>query len=81
MIETIKGLLKRKENPRIIAIQSLQSHYEERMQGGLSLKNKIRRSVGLPLVEEAPLIIDQYQDITSTLSLTMDEIKQKESDG
>ncbi len=71
--------MKRKENPRIIAMQRLQAHYEDRMNGGLSLKNKVRRSVGLSLVDEASLTEEQYQDIMSKILSTVDEIKRNEN--
>ncbi len=75
----LKDCLKRKEdNPRIKMLETLQSHYKDQSEGGLSLTNKVRQSVGLTLVKQAPLTDEQYQNITATLLLTEDKIKQKE---
>jgi hypothetical protein len=73
----LKGFLKRKKNPRIEMLQTLQAHYRDRARGGLTLTNKVRQSVGIALTEQIPLTDEQADELVGFLESTKEHLCQK----
>jgi hypothetical protein len=73
----LKGFLRRKKNPRIEMLQTLQTHYRDRTEGGLTLTNKVRQSVGIALTEQIPLPDEQADEFVGFLESTKERLCQK----